>query len=194
MYMDALALVGVIRMRPAGTERYRVHLQHIPGLRLLQDEFEAAFFSAGKIAIDQVRAIGPFCTARGRAKLRQLGRILSVLRVILCFRRMDRVDGFGGGRIFGQGTCSLLVYDVREASTVQTASAARRALSIRSILRRNFGNALSRSALAPSDRAFSGSSWNSTKMPEMPVATAAAARGSMNCGCPPETPPELLGS
>ena len=44
----------------------------------------------------------------------------------------------------------------------------------------------SRSAFGPSESAFAGSSCTSTKMPEIPTATAAEARGSMNCGWPPE--------
>ena len=42
------------------------------------------------------------------------------------------------------------------------------------------GNKLSRKALAPSERAFSGASWTSTKTPFTPAATAARASSSMN--------------
>jgi len=57
--------------------------QRVTCRRLLQNELEAALFSACQIPVDQFGAVRAGCAAGGRPQLRQGSCVITELRVIL---------------------------------------------------------------------------------------------------------------
>jgi hypothetical protein len=99
--VNAHALVGIVRMGATGPEGNWIYGKRVSGLRLLQDELEAALLSAGQIPIDQFRTARTRRAAGRRAELHERRRIYPILRVVLGFGRVNGCDGLRGCHFLG---------------------------------------------------------------------------------------------